>query len=149
MITINQIFKSRSWRGHNLLCPLISFRERKAELFGGDAAISQIIQKYLASSSTSVEISDWWIHADWIKLYWKEEEPVQKMEPCGTMDANGRESLEEGHRTMSCTSGKVRIQAKKGKMIQWIGRPRWLSVSVEVLVNPDYQRLRRVFSGEN
>lgn len=76
--------------------------------------MSQIIQKYLASSSTSAEISERWIHADWIKLDWTEEEPVWKMEPCGTMDASGRKSLEEKHMIISCISAKLRIQAKKG-----------------------------------
>lgn len=71
------------------------------------------------------------------------------MEPCGTMDASGRKSLEERHMIIACISAKLKIQAKKGTIIQWIGRPRCSSVSAEVLGNPDYQKLRTVFSGEH
>ena len=61
-----------------------------------------------------------------------------------------KSSLEKGHMTVSCISGKLRqTQAKKGTMVQRIRRPRWPSVLVEVSGKSDYQKLRRVFSGEN
>lgn len=52
--------------------------------------------------------------------------------------------------TRSFTSGKLRsMQAKKGTVVQWIRRSMWPLVSVAVSRKPDYQKLRRVFSGVN